>query len=462
MYVGFELTVLFVAGLWAGIGVLLALVERRRAYRRHVTCSPRSDYSYDFDKSRCVEIPIDIDNGGFVLQPIPSGYETGVLEMDLSAAWLGRFQDPMLEMGDGCEECRVYFERGLHGKRYLDVSVFSGRGGRVWLRGKRLRWQPQQGILRLWGSPLGKNDRVVIMASHPDDAEIAASSFYSSPGTHVMTVTSGRHWHWKLGRLFSKGFDANLAARVRTWDSLAVPWLGGLSPERCVQLGYPDGELDAMRGCPDKNFISASCEFDRLRRMNLFRGLPQSAECSWNGLVGDLEHVFRKLSPTVIVLPCPLLDRHEDHKAVVFAVCEAIVRLGSGDVKFLLYVNHAAEAKLWPYGPAGSSMTLPPVTATRYPVYGLYSRHLARDAQNMKFLLLEAMHDLREPPQLGARSLRQALQDLRGDVASKVRELERSPNNYFRRAVRANEMFFVANLDQLHDLLDRKDGKVAD
>ena len=451
---GFELAILIGAGLVLAAVVSLVLAERQRAYRRHVACSSRSDYGYVFDESGHLEIPVSIGDGGFDIPPIPPGYETGVLELDVSVTLSGRVRDPALELGGGAKSHRVYFERGAHGRRHVDVSAFLEAGGRVPMRGHGLRWgAAQQGILRLWTNPVVADDRIVIMAPHPDDAEIASSSFYSHPGTHVVTVTSGRHWHWRLGKLFAKGFDANLAARVRAWDSLAVPWMGGIPPERCVQLAYPDGELEAMRGCPDKDFAPSGYEFAKLREMNLFRGLPQPSGCSWHALVGDLEHVFRELRPTVVLLPCPRLDKHEDHRAVVFAVSEAMARIGARDVKFLLYVNHAAEAELWPYGPAGCDMALPPVTATGYPVHGLCSRPLSRDAQNLKLLMLEAMHDLREPPQLGARSWRQTWQEVKGDIASKVRGLERGPNNYFRRAVRANEMFFVADLEQLRALL---------
>jgi hypothetical protein len=208
-----------------------------------------------------------------------------------------------------------------------------------------------------------------------------------------------------------------------------------------------------MRAHPDRDFRTEGNDFGGLRAMNMSGVLRPQDRCCWAGLVDDLENIFRTLQPTVVVLPCPRLDSHVDHQAVVQAVGEAVGRTNAKNITFLLYVNHAAEAELWPYGPAETDMALPPVTASPYPVYGVCSRPLTLHARNMKFLLLEAMHDLRDAPSTEKELWRKARAEIRGELAAKIRGLERSPNGYLRRAIRQNELFFVANYAQLQSLL---------
>jgi LmbE family N-acetylglucosaminyl deacetylase len=447
--------------------VLLALVGaafiayryRTRAYRLHVFCPPQKDYEYDFEDSGCIEIPICIGNTGCELPAIARAYTTGILALRVESTAVGRWRDAALEIGTGAQRHQAFFERGVCGKRYVDLSPFLATAGWLPLRGSGAYWRPQQGVLRLWTDPVKAADRVLIVAPHPDDAEIAASSFYSHPQTWILNVTSGRKLHWKLGKLFPHGFDENLASSMRVWDSLAVPWLGGVSPQRCIQLAYPDDALNAMREEPDKDWLPLVKNFSHLRTLNMFSGLRLRERCNWNGMVGDLEDVICQLRPDVVVLPCPRLDGHGDHKAVSYAIKEAIDVLSIRVPKFLLYVNHAEEAELWPYGPKGAGMTLPPVTGAPYPVFGVYSRPLSAEERNLKFLMLEAMHDLREPPQPGLKSWLQLGQEFKAELGARLKGLDRLPNNYFRRAVRTNEIFFVANRDQLRGLLSSKSRK---
>jgi hypothetical protein len=88
------------------------------------------------------------------------------------------------------------------------------------------------------------------------------------------------------------------------------------------------------------------------------------------------------------------------------------------------------------------------------PVHGLWSRPLSPEAQREKLLALEAMHDLREAPGLGIRTWKEIFRTVRGEVGTKVHGLERRPNNYFRRAVRANELFFVTAWPQVQSLAE--------
>lgn len=435
---------------------VIAYRYRIRAYRLHVSCPPQKDYDYKFENSGCIEIPISIENAGCELPSITRAYTTGILALRVESTAAGRWRDAALEIGSGTQRQQTFFERGVCAKRYVDLSPFLATAGWLPLRGSGTRWRPQQAVLRLWTDPVKATDRILIVAPHPDDAEIAASSFYSHPQTWILNVTSGRKLHWGLEKLFPHGFNENLASRIRAWDSLAIPWLAGVSPQRCIQLAYPDGVLNAMREKPDKDWSSLIKDFTHLRTVNMFSGLRLRERCNWNGLLGDLEDVIGQLRPDVVVLPCPRLDGHEDHKAVSYAIEEAIDLLRTGVPKFLLYVNHAEEAELWPYGPKGAGMTLPPVTSAPYPVYGVCSRHLSAEERNLKFLMLEAMHDLREPPQPGEKSWLQLGKEFKAELGARFKGLERVPNNYFRRAVRTNEIFFVANREQLRGLLGLK------
>src|SRR5690606_17296042 len=177
------------------------------------------------------------------------------LQVRLTDTWPGRWLGPHVLVGDDRQD----FERGVDGRRYLNLS---GQGealaaGRLPLRGRFCRLAPQA-TLYACSNPDYAQRRLMVVAPHADDAELAAFGLYSRASeASVVTLTQGEIEAERYQRL---GLDAAAAARLkgrlRSWDSLAVPLWGGVPQGRCVQLGYYCLQLPAMVAEPERAFGS--------------------------------------------------------------------------------------------------------------------------------------------------------------------------------------------------------------
>jgi hypothetical protein len=148
--------------------------------------------------------------------------------------------------------------------------------------------------------------------------------------------------------------------------------------------------------------------------------------------------VLKKVNPVVIVAPHPQLDTHRDHQYTTVALAEALGRWRKR-VTFLLYTNHA-DRNRYPYGPAGTVMSLPsPLgTAGEIPVDAVYSHPVSPQLQRLKLFALESMHDLRFTP---TRQYQLARPEERAVSTEKTGP---EPDiTYLRRAPRSNELFYV-------------------
>ena len=154
----------------------------------------------------------------------------------MRATLLGAFVDPFIEVCFGSINYRQYFERGVSGRRYLNLSpIFQAvqqraPAVRVRLRGRSIAWG-HAGTLELFDSPSIERATRLVLAPHPDDAEIAAFGIYSERLTWVATVTAGELGLPTASTPISSGPDGvRWAARIRVWDSLTVPQLGESRP----------------------------------------------------------------------------------------------------------------------------------------------------------------------------------------------------------------------------------------
>jgi LmbE family N-acetylglucosaminyl deacetylase len=430
-----------------GAAALAILILRYRAYRRLVRFNTASDYAYDFSRSSGEELLVQIDSEGFTVPPHGT-HDTGILELAVAVRASGMWADPSLELSIPGYRNRVFFERGAKGVRHVDVSRFLGLPGRVRMLGRRAGWKHQTARLRLWRNAPVHNERVLIIAPHPDDAEIAGYGLYAETRAHIATICAGNRCTWNLSQIEPKRErHPHLAARLRGWDSVRVPELARIPQEHTVQLAYPDDCLAQMFSKPRQDFCPPDYGFLEIRERGGFA--RSGTSCSWESLVGDLQQILIDVKPDVIVLPFPKYDNHADHGFSTVAVCQALETLSDKPGRFLLYINHCLLTEHWPFGPSGTLLSLPPNHDGKMPIHGIWSRPLSEEAQRDKLIALEAMHDLREGPSLGIPTWAEIFKDVRGNLATKFHGRERRPNNYFRRAVRASELFFVAQYDQL-------------
>ncbi|MDR1888395.1 MAG: PIG-L family deacetylase [Zoogloeaceae bacterium] len=428
----------------AGLALILLLagwLAHEAWFSDHLFYSPRADYRYRFDPA--IEIlPARLENGRLRIEGNIAEDDALFLEIRLRATWLGRFCAPAVDIMVDAERDRQTFELGASGLRYLNLTGFPA--GEIRLRGLRCRMDGAPRLLRI-RCPDYRQQRLLVVAPHADDAELAAFGLYTqaSQTAWIVTLTAGEI---ETGHYQRMGLDAVSAARLkgrlRAWDSLAVPRWAGIAAERIVHLGYFCMRLADMRETPAEAMPSREAELADTR---FFRSgnpliLPGDADGqpTWNNLLADLRALIALARPEVIVLPHPGFDPHPDHVAAYAAVREALADSDWQPQTLLCYANHLHDNDMWPMGNAHAGVPLPPLTeANELPLLP-WSLALSRPQQIDKASALAMMHDL-QPPLPKKRRLRRLIQTL----LTGRRWPCYGENEYFRKAVRRQEIFWV-------------------
>ena len=204
----------------------------------------------------------------------------------------------------------------------------------------------------------------------------------------------------------------------------------------CIRDSAQPDLLFASRESADKDVRSVRLH-NPLRLPADADGLP----CGRN-LLADLVALLEHFRPEVIVTPHPELDPHPDHFATSMAVDQAVQRSSWKPEIALLYANHLYDNDRWPMGPVGAGVALPPALAP-LPADGLWSPQLSAQVQLDKAMALAMQHDLQGRPLLKHRLRRKVQYLLAGRRWPATGE-----NDFFRKAVRRHELFWVRHFDQ--------------
>lgn len=421
--------------------------------------TPAGDDRYRFAAGRGDERAVTLEatptGARFTFGGARPGWDTALLGVRVAAA----APDPRVEISAGGARVQQFLDAGARGLRWLNLTGLRGAlkdGAVVELQGQGATVETGPATLRTFANGLDLSQRILIVAPHPDDAEIAAFGLYSGRNATIVTVTSGN------------AGDANYAAEfpdpaqqylfkgfLRAVDSVTVPWLGGIPPDRTYNLGYFDARLRTMREKPGETvaeMYGPNTDVAPYRRANIGRLLPVGSRAnSWPNLVEDLAAILKKVDPQIVVAAHPYLDYHADHRYATVALAEALDRWKK-PATFLLFTNHA-DRNLYPYGPSETTVSLPPTalsmptwgTGAELAVQGVYAHPVSADLRKRKLYALEAMHDLRLAP---------GEQAACGDPNAPRRpDYPRVPAvDYFRRGPRPDEMFFVYDRDGFRDV----------
>ncbi|MBW2541471.1 MAG: PIG-L family deacetylase [Deltaproteobacteria bacterium] len=411
-------------------------------------------YEYRFDSKAVTRVPVVVDDSGFEWPANAAPCETALLRASLSSHRSGYWFEPGVRIStSGLDPFTQHFERGGHGTRYLNVSPIcragAAAGDHISISAEHATVRSGSGELLLFRDPVLSGKRLLVLAPHPDDAEIAAFALYRENVSTIVTATVGGYVNRAYTHLVDDPSKTTaLLGRLRTWDSISVPIWGGVSPEHSVALGYLGGALETMyaeSGSESSEERGATEAVRAYRSMNSSSLLRPGAVSSWESLVADLVYVIERIEPAIIALPHPVLDVSREHRLTSLALLQALAYVEGQDAQLLLYNNHHLYSEYWPYGPADSLMTLPPWFGDiNLRSFGsVYSHVVDREAQVDKLLALDAMHDLRAPSRAH-----------RGDPTIRMLrwfrrtadEMWQDPHryySYFRRAPRPNELFFV-------------------
>ncbi|MFS1290914.1 PIG-L deacetylase family protein [Pseudomonas piscis] len=409
----------------------------------HLFYSPKDDYDYQLKANE--QLSLQLVEGKLSLpSPLALGdNDTLILKVRIKSSWLGRLFDPGVRILGGTADCQD-FERGVQGVRYLNLTgqQVALNESRLVLEGRFCRLDPgvELFILR---HPDYLAKRVLVVAPHADDAELAAFGLYSQAAqSWIVTLTAGEIEAEHYRQMGLDGVEAaRLKGSLRAWDSISVPLWAGVPQERCVQLGYFCLQLAAMQAAPEQPVGSREADMFDTRPFRRFNQLGLASDVSgipsWQNLVQDLVELIEHIQPQVIVVPHPHFDPHPDHVCAQQAVLEALGKTGSQPESLLYYANHLHDNDRWPMGQAGSGVALPPQLAAQSQLRP-WALIVPPQRQWHKAMSLGMMHDLQPPPPFKRKIRRLIQRYLAGRHWPAFGE-----NEFFRKAVRQHELFWV-------------------
>jgi len=428
---------------------LYILKKRASIYPYDVT----KGYEYNFSKSNAHVAYLSLNKGKIVLPELDSLDQSAFVGIRIDSTFMGRYFEPSITMTSNHRHLKQFFERGASGLRYINISqLTSKKGGEIKLEGKYLSFDDQAASLISFHNKDIEKEKVLVIAPHPDDAEIAAFGLYSSnKKTYIVTITAGDAGKNKYDEVYPNKVNQYLKkGELRTWNSITVPLLGGIPPEQTINLGFFDGTLTSMYKDKSKlaeGLYTHSSDISIYRKQNI-SSLSSAlyGKSDWASLVGNLKYLLEEIKPDIIVAPYPALDDQKDHKSSSIALFEAIKKANIKEGALYLYTNHFALNHYYPYGKVGSLISLPPNFGQTFYFDSIYSHALLPKKQKDKLFALEAMHDLRLDTEwrftMGA--LKIAMKNLKRDISGKE-------NSYYKRAVRSNELFFVVDINNIYN-----------
>ncbi|WP_163835521.1 PIG-L deacetylase family protein [Spartinivicinus ruber] len=418
----------------------------------HIFYDPKSDYQYQFENA--VELLLTIENNQLHCVEKPDSdlsLDTGLVAIKIQANWLGSIFDPYVEINDGNTTNRQYFERSVNGLRYLNISD----GLTTLLTGKNLildfkHCQPitdNNHKLTLFGfsNPDIINKRIMIIAPHADDAELAAYGLYSqAKDVSIVTLTAGEVEQKDFQHVYPEPQQASiLKGRLRVFDSIAVPAWGGVTKEQVVNLGYFCLCLKDMYEEQAKLVSSKTAGVDTtivFREFNSFP-LPTDGDNKATGknLLKDLQFLVEKYQPEVIVTPHLQLDPHQDHYYATQFIHQAVSEVSYSRIKcWLYYANHYVHTDMHPFGPPHATASLAPNFNAEVKTSGVLSVPLSEKQQKDKVYALEMMHDLKVNV-----SVKKKLRKLLRQLLIRKGWVEYGEDEYFRKNIKSHELFFV-------------------
>ena len=432
-------------------------MDSERRYYESFRYNLRTDYGYAFPKNSVS--PVTLEKDGFKWPSVKTGADTAFLKIAIRTDWTSFLFLPYIEIRYHGIVLKQYFEKMGSGIRYLNLSSLLKalppltKEDKLVIKKHHLSWDQGPSELYLFQNSEVKKARILILAPHPDDAEIATFGLYYDRNATIVTLTAGEGGKEKYKRFFKDPKKhALFQGKVRTWDSIVIPFWGNILPQKCFNLGYFDGTLKAMFHDPTQKFISESAETSDLntfRQYNISDLLPKDSptESTWNNLIADLKHLLVEINPSIIVTPNPMTDGHPDHQFTTLALLEALQQTPTVKGSLYLYTVHSAYATRWPLGTAKSAVSLPPLFSKLPFFERIYSLHLPLDVYTEKFFAIDDMHDIRPNYFLNKQQTMEAPSTLLQSLYLQWKELL-----LMRKYLRMDELFFVTPMEKASDL----------
>lgn len=220
---------------------------------------------YNFIKSNNVfHQPVDIIGGKFQIKSPNKDWNTILLELNVKKIALRKRCLPNVAIGLRGNESSVYVQylpSKPNGSQYLNLSHLLAEYfplGQVQLVGDGIRIKDQKAILHCFNTIQTKDKKIMVVAPHPDDAEIAAFGLYSRcQYATLIHITAGDSLNDRYSFLDGELSERQLLGRLRCSDTLVASQWGKYLPN-VINLGYPDSLLKEMYefqdSCPKNRY----------------------------------------------------------------------------------------------------------------------------------------------------------------------------------------------------------------
>ncbi len=255
--------------------------------------------------------------------------------------------------------------RTRHLQRLAAIGLLVVLAGVVQLDRAGTRFQPVEQFSASQFALTGE-DRILILAPHPDDETIACGGIIQKAvamglPVRVVFLTNGdnNEWSFVLYRKRPELLPGQVKAMglVRHDEALAAAGILGLRPEQLTFLGYPDfGTLDIWlkHWGSEPPLRSMLTRVTQVPYASAYRpGAPYKGE----EILSDLKAIIGDFRPTKLFLSHPA-DRNPDHLALYTFTRIALLDLGMSP-QLYPYLVHASR---WPEprGAAPDRLLQPP------------------------------------------------------------------------------------------------------
>lgn len=418
--------------------ILFILINgRKRMYKYN----QRQDYCYDLKNPKIFNIE-NINLKEF------NKNETLILKLTIKSNILSKLFTPYIKVSLENKFEKTFFEHGAAGIRYIDISTFGGFDN-IKIFAQNCNIVSKNLEVYDFEDLDIKNKKLLIVAPHPDDAEISSFGLYSSAKeSFIVTVTAGECSCKYCDIEDDKEVQAKLKGNLRVFNALTTGLLGNVEYQNSIALGYFNETIRNMYENKEKVFSSKTAGVSDI---NYFRRVQHSKiktnpnpTAKWDSLVSDFKYIINSTKADLILTLHPQIDSNPDHQYITLALLEAMEELNYEDIKLLTFTNHLSQNEYFPYGEIFSTSPLAPKFDEPFIFDKIYSHQLSKEKQIYKYYALESMHDLRDSTiQIGfKKAFNFAFRQLRRYINGKEK-------SYYRRSVRINEIFYITNYKEL-------------
>lgn len=183
------------------------------------------------------------------------------------------------------------------------------------------------GAAALWGAfrcgaslRLSREDRVLVLAPHPDDETLGAGgaiqrAVKAGARVKVVCVTKGRMSLIARGARDLSSADVLEHGDRRGRETVAAMTLAGLGRKDIIFLGYPDAGLSEILTEYWNETSPYTSPVTVTTKVLYPDALSPDAALTGQNILKDLKTIIRDFRPTKIFVPHPA-DSHRDHRAV--------------------------------------------------------------------------------------------------------------------------------------------------